>query len=260
MNQIQDRYTGDVGDFGKYGLLKALCGTDFKLGVIWYLVPNENHNNDGKHTAYLKEKNQGKFRPCDSELYDKLKNIVTEGSRKVDSIKEFKVLPENTVYYAKPLTFKDMPGNSLRAIEQRISMRKQWLDEALIATSSCDIVFLDPDNGLDVSSTKPYQSKGPKYVYFNELIPFVNRDQSIVIYQHLSRNGSALEQIEYRLSQISALFKEDLEPWALQYHRGTARAFLIVPNKKHRNLLYSRTEAFLNSPWSKHFNKKEENQ
>ena len=48
---MQDRYFGDVGDFGKYGLLRVLCGLwggpNFKLGVVWYLFPDENHNADG---------------------------------------------------------------------------------------------------------------------------------------------------------------------------------------------------------------------
>ena len=44
---VQDRYVGDVGDFGKYGLLRALCGGDLTLGVVWYLYPDEEANNDG---------------------------------------------------------------------------------------------------------------------------------------------------------------------------------------------------------------------
>lgn len=49
---MQNRYTGDIGDFAKYGLLRAL-GEGNKLGIVWYLYPDESHNEDGKHTAYL---------------------------------------------------------------------------------------------------------------------------------------------------------------------------------------------------------------
>ena len=36
---MQDRYVGDVGDYGKYGLLRSLCGGDelgkaLRLGVL----------------------------------------------------------------------------------------------------------------------------------------------------------------------------------------------------------------------------------
>ena len=55
---MQDRYAGDIGDFGKYGLLRALCGEDghgpaLRLGVLWYRVLEAEENNDGRHTAYL---------------------------------------------------------------------------------------------------------------------------------------------------------------------------------------------------------------
>ena len=38
---MQDCYVGDIGDFGKYGLLRSLCGGDdygpaLRLGVLWY--------------------------------------------------------------------------------------------------------------------------------------------------------------------------------------------------------------------------------
>jgi len=55
---MQNRYTADIGDFGKYGLLRALCstvddGSKLRLGVVWYLVPDESHNADGKFIQYL---------------------------------------------------------------------------------------------------------------------------------------------------------------------------------------------------------------
>ena len=57
---MQDRYTGDVGDFGKYGLLRWLCGQDaapLRLGVVWYRadssIINADPPNDGKHVEYL---------------------------------------------------------------------------------------------------------------------------------------------------------------------------------------------------------------
>ncbi|MBD3413291.1 MAG: hypothetical protein GF421_02535 [Candidatus Aminicenantes bacterium] len=50
---MQDRYTGDIGDFGKYGLLRYILDReDMTLGVNWYLVPNEAHNDDGKYNRY----------------------------------------------------------------------------------------------------------------------------------------------------------------------------------------------------------------
>ena len=35
---MQDRYAGDIGDFGKIGLLKALQTQGLSVGVNWYRV------------------------------------------------------------------------------------------------------------------------------------------------------------------------------------------------------------------------------
>jgi hypothetical protein len=56
---MQNRYVGDIGDYGKYALLRHLCacatGKSLRLGVIWCLFPDETINNDGKHISYLKD-------------------------------------------------------------------------------------------------------------------------------------------------------------------------------------------------------------
>ena len=50
---MQNRYTGDIGDFGKLGLLRVLQESGLTIGVNWYLVPDENHNSDGRHVQYF---------------------------------------------------------------------------------------------------------------------------------------------------------------------------------------------------------------
>ena len=86
---------------------------------------------------------------------------------------------------------------------------------------------------------------------FDELLPYLQRNQSLVIYHHIARRGSALDQIKGRLTQI----KERLghRAFAMLYHRGSARAFFIVPVQRHQELLLSRSERFLQSLWSRHF-------
>ncbi len=51
---MQNNYVGDIGDFGKYGLLNHIFNNNqLKIGINWYLVPDENENKDGKITQYL---------------------------------------------------------------------------------------------------------------------------------------------------------------------------------------------------------------
>lgn len=53
---MQNRYVGDIGDFGKLGLLRQLSKTGLSVGVNWYLTPDETHNGDGRHIGYLESK------------------------------------------------------------------------------------------------------------------------------------------------------------------------------------------------------------
>ena len=45
---MQNQYVGDIGDFGKYGLLRAISGDPLRLGVVWYLFPDEPPKEPGK--------------------------------------------------------------------------------------------------------------------------------------------------------------------------------------------------------------------
>ena len=48
---MQDRYAGDIGDFGKFGLLRELKRQGFSIGINWYKTEpgdSEKHE-DGKY-------------------------------------------------------------------------------------------------------------------------------------------------------------------------------------------------------------------
>ena len=255
---MQDRYSGDLGDFGKLGLLKSLCSrretgdsSSLSLGVVWYLVPDEDHNDDGKFVQFLvpSARNQEQFRVCDSVLYDALGDMVFSGARNVVSIRDRAILPVGTRYYEAPLTFDGLLGPGSKQ-QHRVDLRTAWLSGALELTSCCDVVFLDPDNGLEVK-VGPYQKRGPKYAFFDELMPFLRRGQSLVVYHHVARRGSAMDQVRERLAQIGDRLGHDA--FALLYHRGSARAFFVIPAQRHREVLFSRTNGLLEGPWSRHF-------
>ena len=294
---MQNRYVGDLGDFGKYGLLRWLSlpgrmdedqvlapslgwpvlmdkneenasdegstlplwppeeanyNQSLTVGVVWYLGPDETHNSDGKYIHYLDPSahNQEHFRDCDPTLYDTLREIVRSNNRNVSSIRDRQVLPSGARFYEEVLTFNRPDDQIPLTREHRVARRKAWLCGALKFTSGCDVVFVDPDNGLEVR-VSPYQKQGPKYVFFDELLPYLERNQSLVIYHHIGRQGSAQDQVRERLTQISSNLGR--EAFALLYHRGSARAFFVVPASRHRMYLISRAKMLMLSPWSRHF-------
>ncbi len=70
---MQDRYAGDVGDFGKFSLLTHLFGhAHYKLGIIWYLFPDQTHNRDCGHIDVT----ESRFVNCDKCLCERLKTVL----------------------------------------------------------------------------------------------------------------------------------------------------------------------------------------
>jgi hypothetical protein len=233
---MQDRYTGDVGDFGKYGLLRALVGypgPDLHLAVVWYLVTTEESKaRDGRHTAYLEPKNEARYRPCDPVLYDVLR-VVVRGERRVAAIERSGVFPRDTVFYRDPV-----PATTTVPL----SLREQWLGSALAATDGCDLVFLDPDNGI----ARGARQCGPKHASVNELRRFVARDQSLVLYHHLARRPH-----EAQAGEMVASLQQEFESgvFGIRWRRGTGRLFVIIPARRHMTILRERVRDFVAGPW-----------
>ena len=261
---MQNRYTGDVGDFGKYGLLRHLTGqmetlpstVPMRLGVVWYLYPDESHNDDGKYTGYLSDTpaNHSEFRVCDPDLYDAMRHLVEIGNRSVAAVQQNRILPENTMYYEPSLSF---PGRMPRS--ERESTRADWFEGALQATADADVIFVDPDNSLSDpasginASIDPLRKTGPKYVFIADLCRFYERGQSLIVYHHLGRRGTAVEQTVKVAGSLKSSLDLPSLPKSLLYRRGSARAYFIVPQERHRPALERRVTNLLHSPWNSHF-------
>lgn len=254
---MQDRYTGDVGDFGKYGLLRALRGNEpehLRLGVIWYRtnrsIVEADPTGDGRHTSYLDSKNEPRFRGCDAPLYDALRGLVRNNDRRVAAIAKSGLLGVDTRFHE---TFVPVLRAGVRR-EEKLYARQKWMESALRSTHDCQVVFLDPDNGLEAESVPKTSSRAPKYAYLDEVKAIHRRRQSLVVYHHLSRQGTHREQVVgWRDRLQRELGHADI--FALRFRRGTARAFFIVANGGHSLLLRERIEALVESPWgqSEHF-------
>jgi hypothetical protein len=84
---VQDKYVGDIGDFGKYALLNHLrCHSRLGLSVVWYRVnpdhtDREHQKNDGKHISYLGlhgKKPDSRLLELDPGLFCQLQRIASD--------------------------------------------------------------------------------------------------------------------------------------------------------------------------------------
>jgi hypothetical protein len=223
---MQNRYAGDIGDFGKLGLLRCISansdgGGTLRVGIVWYLVPDELRGNDGKYIGYLKQSpnNVRRFRSCDADLYDALARVVGS-KRSVSSIEGAGILPADTCYFSD-VTLSE--SRTFGSSPTRASARQKWLSCSLECVKNCDLLFLDPDNGLEVPSVEIHHQRGPKYVFYEELKAFASLDaaKTVIVYQHLCRNGCAAEQIERRRQEIKGHLGNERAVLPVVYRRGT---------------------------------------
>lgn len=252
---MQDRYVGDVGDYGKFGLLRALCGygwqkPNLKLSIVWYrTIPEDKESrlNDGKHRSYISKPQQ--YRDCNPELFDKMEILQDKNNRNVSSICSSGIFPISTTYYEELLSFSRIPFLSMNSIEKRIEYRRNWLVGAMRSSHQTDLTFLDPDNGLEIKTVSPTSKNGPKFITEEELKSFLKLNRILVLYQHAWYDKNF---ISISLERVNHLCPER-NIFALLYRRGTQRAFIIIPTAETHTLLLHRTKVFLSSEWHNHF-------
>jgi hypothetical protein len=245
---MQNRYVGDVGDFAKYGLLRLLMErTALSLGVLWWLVDDETHNSDGRHINYLKN---SVFSSLDPQLHQVLSGLIATSRRSVKAIAKSRILPEATVFFDKPISRASGTAVTLRG---RADRRAVWLRSALVATADCDIVFFDPDNGLETRSVARHAPKGGKYVFWDELLPFWDRGQSLVIYHHLNRTASVAKQTAILQEKFGARFAEAAFVRYFLFRRGSCRHFWLVAQRKHALHFRGVINRIAHSDWHEYF-------
>src|SRR6202035_5563750 len=115
------------------------------------------------------------------------------------------ILPDSTVFFDTPI-FNLSSATRDRLLRDR--QRTAWLRKAQTVTANCDLIFFDPDNGLETASVVRHSPKGGKYVFWDELISFWNRGQSLVIYHHLNRTASVAKQTEALQEKFASRFAD----------------------------------------------------
>ena len=172
---MQNRYTGDIGDYSKLGLLRALLPCNIPIGINWYLVPDETHNSDGRHVKYLE---RDVFRQCDEELWRELGEVGHNGERNVRSLQSENILP--AVHYSAVLDFSGKKRN------EREEIRRTWHRRAMKQLSGAGIICTDPDNGLIVPSARGTVREN-KFIMPDEIRDYYLHGSSVIYYQHKAR-------------------------------------------------------------------------
>lgn len=188
---MQNRYAGDIGDYIKLALLRHLS-LGKKLGIAWYLYPDEGHNADGRHIDYLS--NPKKWRHLDPDLFDALTKVAS-GTRSVARLQSTGAIDPTQV--SSKTTLMDV------AASERSNARAKWFNQNLHALAGCDLVFADPDNGItDDGTHRRRQKTFGKQMPLSEVLALAE-GRSAVIYHHNTRfKGGHDKEVEYWLAQL----------------------------------------------------------
>jgi hypothetical protein len=212
---VKHQYFGDVNDYRKYGLLRALeTETAFRVGVWWMLTPDDGRS-DGKFTRYLSQPTV--WQRFDRELYDILAEVVPL-SRSVGSAKTHGIL-HNAV-----LVEEFVPDS--------ITERRESFARAKRALSTADLIFLDPDNGLDVPSRPSGRTGSNKYVLRAELADLYSAGHSLLIYQHFPR-----EERASFIRRLGATLRSGIGAPTVHCFRTSNVGFFLVPQASHEAAL-----------------------
>ncbi|MBN8940632.1 MAG: hypothetical protein J0H01_14130 [Rhizobiales bacterium] len=169
---MKEQYVGDINDYRKYALLRALSAKgQVRVGVCWMLTPPDGRP-DGNKLSYLRQPQR--YRLHDPELFDILVGAGAEPDRRrLSAIEESGVI-RNAHYFNAIL--------SDTAIE-----RARFISECRREFADTDLVFFDPDNGIEIASLPKGRKNSSKYVYLDEIGTFYATGKSVLVYQHFPR-------------------------------------------------------------------------
>ncbi|MDX0440629.1 hypothetical protein GOD94_06090 [Sinorhizobium medicae] len=168
---MKDQYVGDINDYRKYALLRTLSADGAnRVGICWMLTPSDGGMDGGK-LAYLQQPER--FRQYDRPLFDILDYAASAPERRRLKTIEDSGAVASAVYH-----------NDL--LPDDASGRKAYMERCAIEFRDVELIFFDPDNGLEVSLRKGRKTSS-KYLYLDEVAAFYAMGKSLLIYQHFPR-------------------------------------------------------------------------
>jgi len=226
---MKNQYFGDINDYLKYGILRCLANKGLQIGVCWMLTHDDGRP-DGRKTTYLT--NPKRWREYDTELFDTLSVANERQERHVQYLEKCGIL-QQTRFFRDPVLDNEQG-------------RELWFENVMKALDICDLIFFDPDNGIEVPSKPRGRKSSSKYVYWSELTSAWNRGASLLIFQHFAR----VNREEY-ITQLTKKMAEQISGSIIFSLRTSNVLYLLACHEKHRDRVEKALEN-LNSKWNKH--------
>jgi hypothetical protein len=219
---MKNQYFGDINDYRKYGLLRILSHKgEIRTAVCWMLTADDDLGH-GAQTDYLQDPDR--WRAFDPELFDSLAQCLADPNKRHVGWAETSGMLPSAVFYPRLLT-------------DNADERQEYFGQFLRTAHGCDLVFFDPDNGLEVKS-KPYGRKDScKYLYWRELSETYRSGHSVLVYQHFRR-----EKRDQFIEALSARICEETGATEIISFRTAHVVFLLAPQPHHLDCFRARSK------------------
>lgn len=212
---MKDQYFGDVNDYRKYGLLRLLTiPGSLRLGVCWMLTANDGRT-DGRFRSYLREPH--KHRHHDPDLFDCLKHAVCQKQDLRATCIEQSGLLGQAVFQSRLLT-------------DCRDLRRGYFSECASLFAGCDLVFFDPDNGLEIKNKRPGHKNSCKFLLWDEVCSTFMTGASVLIYQHFPR-----EKREPYIARRAEDLRQRTGAATIFSYRTPRVLFLLASQDRHSN-------------------------
>jgi len=213
---MKNQYFGDINDYKKYSLLRILSGYgQIQTSICWVLTEDDTRN-DGSRIKYLEKPE--KWQGYDPVVFEHLReNVLKKGVRDVHIIERGDILP-NCSFYRE-------------YVHDDNSLRDEFFKEFRDFSKGTDLVFFDPDNGLEIKSVPRGRKGSSKYVYWDEVRASYEAGHSLMIYQHFPRKPR-----ELFLRNLVRKFKDIVGTHRVFSYCTYHVTFLLLPQPDHEDL------------------------
>ncbi len=231
---MQDCYAGDIGDYGKFALLRELHEQGLSIGVNWYKTDAvvSKKQDDGNYCI------PDHLAVCDTGLSSSLRKVFHSQAGSERSIKAL----ENEMLIDGALYFSDSVP---------VEHRDEWHQRALSKLSCADLIFLDPDNGMVVPSAEKDKKKQRKYVLDAEARDYLSHGHTVLVYQHRPRVNEAvyIDRMVQRFMNLSPVVKRKCIQ-VITFPRYSVRDYFAISiNDDHRLMIARAIANMVNGIW-----------
>lgn len=213
---MNNNFFGDKNDYIKYSLINHLSKNgEIKTAVCWLLTED---NRPYSSTDYLKKPDE--WQHYNPVLYQYLKeNVIQKGLRDINIIEQDNMLP-NCRFFNDPI--RD-------CLKSRTNYFKRFLQSA----QGEELVFFDPDNGVERDYVQKGRGKSSRFIYLDEIQQSYDLGCSLLLFQYFpyEKHQDFMDKLTTKLQRACCTSS------IVSFYTSSV-VFVLVSQPRHKEFLF----------------------